>query len=195
MARPPPATGHRHLFVGRPHQPRVAMSRDSAARTSLFVHIWIAKLSIGKYQRLHDRSTRLHPAAVSRSQLHSLRNADRLLAPGCSAPDQHSAGHGCCRADLDVMRADTLPACLIHRLMLMRTRVVVLKICNAVYPDHRDLGRLQISARAAVAARLYFCQQISRHGPHDLDDRHQHQYSAAAPLPRGITTFFAPNDE
>ena len=48
------------------------MSRDSAARTSLFVHIWIAKLSIGKYQRLHDRSTRLHPAAVSRSQLHSL---------------------------------------------------------------------------------------------------------------------------
>ena len=195
MTRTPAARGHRHLFVGRPRQPRAAMNRGSAARTGLFCHIWVMQASIGKCSQLRGCSDRLRLWVVSRTRLRAGLHVWPLHWPAAPVLDQHSACHGYCRADLDVARADTLPAYLLRRLVLMRARVVVLKIYATIYSDHRDLGRLQISARAAVAARLYCCQQIGGHGLHDLDDRHQHQYSAATALPRGITTFFAPNDE
>ena len=195
MTRTPAARGHRHLFVGRPRQLRVAMNRGSAARTALFCHVWVMQASISKCSQLRGCSDWLRLWVVSRTRLRSRLHVWPLHWPAAPVPDQHSACHGYCRADLDVARAGTLPAHLFHRLGLMRARVVVLKICATIYSDHRDLGRLQISARVAVAAWLYCCQQIGGHGLHDLDDRHQHQCSVAAPLPRGITTFFAPNDE
>ena len=195
MTRTPAARGHRHLFVGRPRQPRAAMNRGSAARTGLFCHIWVMQASIGKCLQLHGCSDRLRLWVVSRTRLRAGLHVWPLHWPAAPVLDQHSACHGYCRADLDVARADTLPAYLLRRLVLMRARVVVLKIYATIYSDHRDLGRLQISARAAVAARLYCCQQIGGHGLYDLDDRHQHRCCVAAPLARGITTFFAPNDE
>ena len=150
MTRTPAARGHRHLFVGRPRQLRVAMNRGSAARTALFCHVWVMQASISKCSQLRGCSDWLRLWVVSRTRLRSRLHVWPLHWPAAPVPDQHSACHGYCRADLDVARAGTLPAHLFHRLVLMRTRVVVLKICATIYSDHRDLGRLQISARAAT---------------------------------------------
>ena len=145
MTRTPAARGHRHLFVGRPRQLRVAMNRGSAARTALFCHVWVMQATISKCSQLRGCSDWLRLWVVSRTRLRSRLHVWPLHWPAAPVPDQHSACHGYCRADLDVARAGTLPAHLFHRLVLMRARVVVLKICATIYSDHRDLGRLQIS--------------------------------------------------
>ena len=166
------------------------MNRGSAARTALFCHVWVMQASISKCSQLRGCSDWLRLWVVSRTRLRSRLHVWPLHWPAAPVPDQHSACHGYCRADLDVARAGTLPAHLFHRLVLMRTRVVVLKICATIYSDHRYLGRLQTSARAAVAARLYCCQQIGGLGLHDLDDRRwsfAEEKKHSAPGPSTVT--------
>ena len=149
MTRTPAARGHRHLFVGRPRQLRVAMNRGSAARTALFCHVWVMQASISKCSQLRGCSDWLRLWVVSRTRLRSRLHVWPLHWPAAPVPDQHSACHGYCRADLDVARAGTLPAYLSRRLVLMRARAVVLKICAVMAPPASKLSKSTTPSRTA----------------------------------------------